>query len=488
MTAAVALVARPFRLGERLAGQAAEAGVLHARALAVANLLLAVVGVAVGLVLWAGQRFAPPPVSFVTSPLPIAVHFAMSVAFSLVGAVVAIRQPRNAIGWLFIAIGVLSSYIPAIDFLVAGVGGQFTAPAPMTVLLAWLASNFHLPMTGAIVIVAFLIFPNGHPLPGRWSWAAWLAIGGSLLVGFGQALDPSGLRWYPTMPNPTAVPPADAPVAMAVQLFGLALVMLALGVATWAMVVRYRHYSPESRRGLAGIGVAVLTLAGAGGALFVVRYGIVVPSSAGEAILVTTLVTATLVPILAAFGMLRYHLFDVDLVLTHALVYIPLTGFLAGLYAAAVALFQRVFMALTGDTSDIAIVLTTLVLAGTFSPLRKTLEGFVDGTSSRPIRKVHRRPPIIPTSTRTRRPSSASSTPASIASSERSRAARPQPASRFSVSASFRRLSSRVLRSRSPAPRGTSGFGSGSRGVRPASRAASRAAARRPIRSEIVAS
>jgi hypothetical protein len=378
VTAAVGLIVRPFQLGGRLATEARERLVEHALALALGGLLVTVAGIAYGLVLGAGQRFAPPPMSFVTSMIPIAAHIPMIVAFALVGAIVAARQPRNPIGWLFLAIGILSSFVPAIDFLVAGAGGQFVAIPGSTVFLAWFASNFHLPMVGAIVVVVFLIFPNGRPLPGRWGLAGWLAVAGSLLVGFGQALDPSGLRWYPTMPNPTAGPGWFGPYAIALQIAGLVTEMTALGIATWAMVVRYRSYSPAERRGMFWVALTVLQLAAAGGALLVVRYGIVVPTSAGEAVLIVTLVAATLVPLAAAHGMLRYHLFNIDLVLAHALVYVPLTGFLAGLYAAAVALFQRVFQALTGDTSDFAIVLTTLVLAGTFSPLRKTLEGFVD--------------------------------------------------------------------------------------------------------------
>ena len=58
--------------------------------------------------------------------------------------------------------------------------------------------------------------------------------------------------------------------------------------------------------------------------------------------------------------------------------YIPLTGILGGLYAAGVALFQRLFVAVTGDKSDGAVVITTLVLAGMFTPIKNWLQGFVD--------------------------------------------------------------------------------------------------------------
>jgi hypothetical protein len=65
-------------------------------------------------------------------------------------------------------------------------------------------------------------------------------------------------------------------------------------------------------------------------------------------------------------------------ILNRALVYIPLTGILGGLYAAGVALFQRLFMTVTGDRSDAAIVITTLVMAGLFTPVKNSLQNFVD--------------------------------------------------------------------------------------------------------------
>jgi hypothetical protein len=75
---------------------------------------------------------------------------------------------------------------------------------------------------------------------------------------------------------------------------------------------------------------------------------------------------------------LRHRLYDIDLILNRALVYIPLTGILGGMYAAGVALFQRAFQTVTGDRSDAAVVIVTLVLAGAFTPIRNWLQAFVD--------------------------------------------------------------------------------------------------------------
>jgi hypothetical protein len=83
-------------------------------------------------------------------------------------------------------------------------------------------------------------------------------------------------------------------------------------------------------------------------------------------------------PLSIGIAILRYQLFDIDLIINRALVYIPLTAILAGLYTASIALFQRLFVAATGTTSDAAIVLTTLVLASTFTPIKNGLQGVVD--------------------------------------------------------------------------------------------------------------
>jgi hypothetical protein len=75
---------------------------------------------------------------------------------------------------------------------------------------------------------------------------------------------------------------------------------------------------------------------------------------------------------------LRYRLYDIDLIINRTLVYVFLVGILGGLYTASIAFFQRVFVAFTGNTSDAAIVITALVLAGVFTPIRKALEALVD--------------------------------------------------------------------------------------------------------------
>jgi hypothetical protein len=121
-----------------------------------------------------------------------------------------------------------------------------------------------------------------------------------------------------------------------------------------------------------------MLLAAFGLPFVVARYAMQMRYAEGELLMMLALGAGGFLPVAAAIAVLRRRLYDIDLILNRALVYIPLTGILGGLYAAGVALFQRIFQALTGDKSDAAVVITTLVLAGMFTPIRNALQVFVD--------------------------------------------------------------------------------------------------------------
>jgi hypothetical protein len=84
------------------------------------------------------------------------------------------------------------------------------------------------------------------------------------------------------------------------------------------------------------------------------------------------------IPIAVGIAILRYRLYDIDLIINRTLVYVPLTGIVTGLYSASVALFQKLFQALTGENSDAAIVISTLILASLFTPMKNGLQSLVD--------------------------------------------------------------------------------------------------------------
>ncbi len=84
------------------------------------------------------------------------------------------------------------------------------------------------------------------------------------------------------------------------------------------------------------------------------------------------------VPVAIGFAVLKYRLYDIDVVINRALVYGSLTATLALVYVASVAFLQAVLRGLTGQESTLVVVASTLLIAALFSPLRRRVQGFVD--------------------------------------------------------------------------------------------------------------
>jgi hypothetical protein len=138
-----------------------------------------------------------------------------------------------------------------------------------------------------------------------------------------------------------------------------------------AVVVRYRRGTDierqQARWFLAAVVLAALPLS--------ITF---VPGLGGPLMLLVASFGLILIPVAVGIAVTRYRLYEIDHLINRTLVYVPLTALVAGLYAASVALLQRVFQSVTGDRSDAAIVISTLILASVFTPLRKWLEGIVD--------------------------------------------------------------------------------------------------------------
>jgi hypothetical protein len=83
-------------------------------------------------------------------------------------------------------------------------------------------------------------------------------------------------------------------------------------------------------------------------------------------------------PVAIGIAVLRYRLYDIDLVINRTLVYGSLTISLVLVYFGGVALLQRLFLALTGGASQLAVVASTLIIAALFNPLRRRMQGFID--------------------------------------------------------------------------------------------------------------
>jgi hypothetical protein len=265
-----------------------------------------------------------------------------------------------------------------VNLLVSASLESLRPASPTAVWVAWARAVFAVPVMLTVLIAAALIFPNGRLISSRWRWAMGGAVAGGLLLAFVTAADPQGLAPYPAIPNPTALPYAWSPAIEALQLVALAVVIPSIAAAAASVGVRYRRGDEVVRAQLRwivlGVGIAAVAVI----PYLVIRFVVPVGNDLGDVLAAVAQIGACAFPIAAAFAISRHQLFDIDVLIGRTLVYLPLTALLGGLYTAGIALFQRVFVAMTGETSDAAIVMAMLLVATAFTPLRRWLESVVE--------------------------------------------------------------------------------------------------------------
>lgn len=338
---------------------------------------------------WASDGFPSLPLSFASGPANVLSVGLVSAAAGTVGALLAWRHPRSAIGWLLLLQGLLVGSLTPVNLLVGqGLEAARIWPAT-TVAAAWVMSTLLTPATAATGILVLLLFPDGRFTGRRWWLGGVVTFAGTGLLAAASALGPSGMLWYPAVPNPTSAPYAfDVPIGV-LRLTGVVLTVFALGLAGGSVVVRYRHADHRLRLQLRWI-VAGMAVMGAAFVPFLLgRYVVAVGDGASDALLVVAAVGAAAFPLTVAVAIVREHLYEIDAIIWRTLVYVPLMGLLAGLYAASVALFQRLFVSVTGNGTDAAIVLSSLILAGVFTPARQAIETRVS-KRFKPVEPPHR--------------------------------------------------------------------------------------------------
>jgi hypothetical protein len=308
--------------------------------------------------------------SQVEGDVPFAAAFAVFVlAFATVGALVASRRPRSAIGWIMCVAGLTYALMGLADTYAQGLLEEPPDPLPASTAAAWASHWGWLVGVGLAATFLLLWFPTGRLPTRRWRPVAWLA-GCGFAVGIpGLALAPGRLEDFP-IDNPLGVPGAE----VAAGVGGLALVVAALASIV-SLFVRYQRARRDERQQLKW-----LIYAGALVGLVIASLAILeaaVTSVSSE--LVNALVTGSIaaIPLAMGIAILRHGLFDIDLVINRTLVYGVLTATLAAAYLGTVLLLQLALSPLT-EQSDLAIAGSTLAVAALFRPARRRIQELVD--------------------------------------------------------------------------------------------------------------
>ena len=286
-------------------------------------------------------------------------------AFPVVGALIASRHPRNAVGWLCLGIGVLvSSLVLATSYARYGLVLHPERGLPGTTIAAWIEDWAWIPLLGTIPTLFFLLFPTGRPPSRRWQPVAWFTGIFISVVTVGSMLEEElGGGGQYRIDNPIGIPGLGDVEEM--DLLLLPLLPLALLCAS-SLVFRYRAAPTDERQQLKWVATAA--------ALFAA--GVIAGDSLGLPDIMFAIFLGA-VPLSIGIAMLRYRLYEIDLIINRTLVYGALTAILAIVYLGLVVVLQQVTSAFAPE-SELAVAASTLAVAGLFRPLRSRIQSFID--------------------------------------------------------------------------------------------------------------
>ena len=294
----------------------------------------------------------------------------ISLTFATLGALISYRRPSNVMGWIFLVTGLLGG-LQTFSGQYAKVALAADGPAlpggPLAAWFAMLAQN-SFPIS---IIFLVLLFPDGRLPSRRWwplAWAMGIFLAVTLVVG---ALSPGPFPEFPSASNPFGVEAAQpsGPVLLAGGLGGLACVVATL----LSLIVRFYFSRGEKRLQLKWFTYAAVV--GLSTPLLLNSFAPGLFQLLGQ--LAWTLGFLSL-PVSAGVAILKYRLYDIDLIINRTLVYGPLTVMLVAAYVGGVLLLEYVFRTLTGSGSQLSIVASTLLIAALFNPMRRRVQNFID--------------------------------------------------------------------------------------------------------------
>ena len=296
-------------------------------------------------------------------------------AFSTVGAFVASRHPGNAIGWIFLAEALLWS-LATLATGVAEYGAVHgLATTPVVRVADWVGTWIFLPGIYLPVTLLFLLFPDGRLPSPRWRLAMWVSIAGLAGITAASALAPGPLEDAVVLrTNPFAL--GSAAFWDPVRLITWPLGILGMFASVAALIVRFRRSESDERQQIktlmsTGILVVILLFASSFG------FGLAGDNDVAVSIVEASILLALmLVPIAAGVAILKYRLYDIDLVIRKAVVFGALIVFVTVVYIVVVV---GIGLAIGAAGASPALSLgATAIVAVLFQPARERAQRLAD--------------------------------------------------------------------------------------------------------------
>lgn len=330
--------------------------------LAVFNVLLILIR------LWAGIAGINPVPMLVAEAAGFVL---VTILFSVMGALIVVRTDGNRVGWLMLLLGFVLAdpFRTYLELNFAALTGELS---PSMYFAIWTQGWFYFVILYAVFLI-LLQFPDGRPPTPRWNWVRVIS-----LLTFGQyvlvyTFQPQYGDANLLIDNPIALLPISAEETISGPLFGLGLIFLAISSLV-SIFIRYRRAGPQVRAQ-----IKWLLYAGAFSfAAIAYRLATYDPGSQNwtDYLLILALLAITLS---ISIAILRYRLYDIDLLIRRTLQYALLTGILGLVFFGSIVILQSLFQGLTGSReSPLITVFSTLLIAALFNPLRVRTQNWID--------------------------------------------------------------------------------------------------------------
>jgi hypothetical protein len=287
----------------------------------------------------------------------------------VISGIIIHRLPHNPFGWVFLALGFgFGVMVPFGQYY--GVYGLMVANPPLP--FSWEIANlfsFGFLFGLATLPLVLLLFPTGAPPGPRWQGLIGvIGLGFLFVLALGLTEGTSGII---PLENPYTLHGPIASTLNTIGYIGAVLIFAAAPLSFLSLVVRYHQGNRTVRQQMKWLvfGAALMIAFLVSDILFTFR---------GVWKQVIGAITFAPIPVAVGFAILRYRLYDINIIIRRTIVYSILTASLILVYSGAVTILQNLFQSLTGQSSTLAGVLSTLAIAALFNPLRNRIQDFID--------------------------------------------------------------------------------------------------------------
>lgn len=293
-----------------------------------------------------------------------------TLAAAVVAALIVWRRPGNAVGWVVAAVattGAITTFAAQYAIRWRAVPTDF----PAGIWLAWL--NQWLFFAEFLLLAGFvpLIFPTGRPLTPRWRPALVLMAIATLAMSANGALTAGPMDGLAGRDNPAGLIPAHLAGLLVVPVVALFFGVVLLAVAS--LIVRFRRATGVERQQLKWLVYAVALVV-----LCVFTNSIAfLTGQASDLAAAASILSLAVIPLAIGVAILRYRLYEIDVLINRTLVYGATTAGIAAAFFAGIVVLQALLRPLTSG-SELAVAASTLASVALFQPLRRRIQSAVD--------------------------------------------------------------------------------------------------------------